>query len=111
VTAERTGQMPERPTDHFLDKTQKQTCDLKPRCSELVSLIRWPIPIRQVGMLAGESALAYGPIKVTVSGDDVKPATKVFRFDYQREPMISTARMRIGVALCILDWAGRLLLN
>src|SRR6267142_2502962 len=46
------------------------------------------IPIRQVGMLAGDTALEYGPIKVTVSGDDTKPATRVFSFNYQEEPMM-----------------------
>jgi len=39
-------------------------------------------------MLAGPSALEYGPIKVTVSADDVPPTVRVFQFDYQAEPML-----------------------
>jgi len=39
-------------------------------------------------MLADSSTLAYGPVKVTASGDDIQPTTRVFQFDYQREPMI-----------------------
>jgi len=88
VAVEHIGPMPQRPRDHFFDKTKTTSCDLKPGCAELVSLVQWPIPIRQVGLLSGASALAYGPIQVTVSGDDVKPMTKIFEFDYQCEPMI-----------------------
>jgi len=88
VTTEHTGQMPIRPMDHSFDKTQTIACDLRPGCSELIPIVRWPIPIRQVGMLAGDTALEYGPIKVTVSGDDTKPATRVFSFNYQEEPML-----------------------
>lgn len=88
VTTEHVGQMPIRPVDQPFDKIRKTSCDLKPGCSELVPVVRWPIPIRQVGMLAGPSALEYGPIKVIASADDSTPSIRVFRFDYQAEPML-----------------------
>jgi hypothetical protein len=70
------------------DKIRKTSCDLKPGMSELVPVIRWPHPKIMAGMLAGGSALEYGPVKVTVSADDVPPAVRVFQFDYQAEPML-----------------------
>jgi len=88
VSTERIGQMAQRPFDHAFDKTQKIACDIRPGCSELIAVVRWPIPIKQVGMLAGETALEYGPIKVIASGDDSKPTTRLFKFDYQKEPML-----------------------
>jgi hypothetical protein len=66
----------------------KASCDIKPGCSRLVPVIRWPHPKVQAGMLAGPSALEYGPVKVTASGDDAVPAVRVFEFDYQAEPML-----------------------
>ncbi len=89
VTVEHIGQqLPIRPMDTIFDKIKKTTCDLKPGCSELAPIIRWPIPIKQAGMLADKSALEYGPVKVTASGDDVLPKTRLFQFDYQQTPMI-----------------------
>lgn len=88
VTVEHAGQMSVRPVDAFLDKTWTQVCDLKPGCAELVAILRWPHPKVQPGMLAGPSALCYGPIVVTASGDDIPPTHRIFWFDYQREPMI-----------------------
>ena len=87
-TTEHTGQLPVRPVDQVFDKIKKTSCDLKPGCSELVPVVRWPHPKIQAGMLAGPSALEYGPVKVTVSADDVPPTVRVFRFDYQVEPML-----------------------
>ena len=81
--------MPVRPVDQVFDKIGKTSCDLKPGCSELVPVIRWPIPTRQAGMLAGPSALEYGPIKITVGADDTEPTERIFKFDYQVEPMLS----------------------
>jgi hypothetical protein len=87
VTTEHTGRfLPIRPIDAIFDKTNTISYDLKPWCSELVPVIRWPIPKIQTGMLAGPSALQYGPVIVTVSADDVPPAVRTFRFDYQAEP-------------------------
>jgi hypothetical protein len=89
VTIEHIGQnLPKRPIDTIFDKIRKTYCDLKPGCSELAPVIRWPIPKIQAGMLAGSFALEYGPIRVIASGDDVQPSTRTFKFDYQAEPML-----------------------
>ncbi|SFM83862.1 hypothetical protein [Methylobacterium pseudosasicola] len=88
VTVEHAGDMGSRPTDAFLDKTWAQVFDLKPGCAELATILRWPHPKIQPGMLAGPSALCYGPIVVIASGDDIPPTCRIFWFDYQREPMI-----------------------
>lgn len=88
IEVEHTGAMPMRPVDTWFDKTRNARTDLEPGHSELVPVVRWPIPTIQVGMLAGPSALAYGPVKVTARGDDVQKVEHVFQFDYQRTPMI-----------------------
>jgi class 3 adenylate cyclase len=86
VTAEHIGAMPIRPYDRVFDKNRKTTCDLRPHCSELATVLWWPIPIRQAGMAFGEDV--YGPIKITVGGDDVLPTVRIFRFDYEATPML-----------------------
>lgn len=87
LESEFVGQIPDGPFEHIFDKTNKTYCDLKPKCSVFITILRWPArPLP--GMLAGAGALAYGPIKVTVSGDDIKPISGKFQFDYQREPML-----------------------
>lgn len=88
VTTEHLGQMPIRSANQPFDKIKKTSCDIKPWCSELVPVIRWPIPKIQAGMLCGPDALAYGPIKVTASADDTKPSIRIFKFDYQTEQML-----------------------
>jgi hypothetical protein len=88
VTTERIGPMPERPYDNVFDKVKKVSCDIKPGCWELVPVMRWSTNKKQVGMLAGESALAYGPIVITASADDVVPSVRVFQFDYQTDQML-----------------------
>jgi len=89
VTIEHTGKnLPKRPIDTIFDKIRRTACDLKPGCSELAPVIRWPIPIIQEGMLAGRSALEYGPVRVTASADDVQPTTHTIKFDYQATPML-----------------------
>ncbi len=70
------------------DLTKAEVHDIHPGCSVLVPIVQWPHPIIQAGMLAGPSALEYGPIHVIASGDDVLPARCTFKFDYQRVPMI-----------------------
>jgi len=52
VTIEHIGKLPLRPTDTVFDKIRKTSCDLKPECSELAPVIRWPHPKTQAGMLA-----------------------------------------------------------
>lgn len=88
VTVEHTGLMPVRPVDQFFDKSGIATCDLRPGSGELVPVLQWPIPIVQEGMLAGSTALEYGPIKVIAVADDVSLVTRIFQFDYQAKPML-----------------------
>jgi hypothetical protein len=88
VTTEHLGQLPVRPADQTFDRTKTTSCDLKPGCSELVPVVRWPNPKIQAGMLADRSALEYGPIKITASADNIMPCVRTFKFDYQTEQML-----------------------
>jgi len=88
VTTEHLGQLPVRPADKMFDRTKTTSCDLKPGCSELVSVVRWPNPKIQAGRLADRSALEYGPIQITTSADNVLPGVRTFKFDYQSEQML-----------------------
>jgi len=88
ISAEALGQIANRPLDMPFDKTQNFTIDINPNCSELVTILRWPHPKVQVGMLAGPSALEYGPIKIIASADNVPSKSRIFKFDYQKTPMI-----------------------
>ncbi|MGD1151556.1 MAG: hypothetical protein ABR911_01580 [Syntrophales bacterium] len=88
VTTEHIGQMPILPTDKVFTKTRKTSCDLKPKCSELVAVLHWPIPKKQPGMLSGKTALEYGPIRITAAADDALPTVKIFDFDYQTDQML-----------------------
>lgn len=88
VTTEHLGQMSILPSDKIFIKNRKLHCDLKPKCSELVAILHWPIPKIQPGMLAGKTALEYGPIKITASADDEIPSVKIFDFDYQTEQVL-----------------------
>jgi len=81
------AQIPVRPMAAIFEKHQKLSCDIHPGCEELVPVLRWPIK-PMAGMLAGSTALAYGPVKVTASADDVPFKIRVFKFDYQRMPML-----------------------
>jgi hypothetical protein len=88
VTTEHVGQMPIPAMDKVFTKTGERSCNLKPGCSELVAILHWPIQKVQPGMLTGEAALEYGPIKITASADNVPPAMKIFDFDYQTDQML-----------------------
>ena len=88
VTVERVGQMPVKPQRAPFTRTNTDSCDINPGCSELVLVNRWPEPKRQEGMLASESALAYGPIKVIASADNTLAAETVYDFDYQTDQML-----------------------
>ncbi len=91
VVKEHTGMMLLRPMTMPFDLTRAELHDLNPLCSALVPIAHWPHPKIRAGMAAGPSALIYGPIEVTVSGDDVPPTRRTFMFDWQREPMIYDA--------------------
>ena len=70
------------------DKDQSQRIDINPGCTELVTILRWPHPRIQAGMLAGPAALEYGPIVIVAGAEDTLPQRRVFQFDYQQTPMI-----------------------
>lgn len=92
VTVERTGPMPIKPQRAIFIRTNTESCDINPRCSELVLVNRWPQPKRQAGMLAAESAWAYGPIKVIASANDTLPAEKTYDFNYETDQMLFERR-------------------
>jgi hypothetical protein len=88
VSKQHSGSMPVRPELMVFDDTKTKGRDIRPGEAALVPIARWWHPVRQPGLLAGESALEYGPIVVTVTADDVAAARRTFRFDYDRVPMI-----------------------
>lgn len=88
VTVEHIGQCQVRPVIPSFDMSENRSCDINPGDSRLVRVVHWPIPVRQPGFLSGPSAIEYGPVVVTASGDDILPTTRKFQFDYQRTPMI-----------------------
>jgi hypothetical protein len=92
VTVERTGPMPIKPQRAIFIRTNTESCDINPCCSELVLVNRWPQPKRQAGMLAAESAWAYGPIKVIASANDTLPAEKTYDFNYETDQMLFERR-------------------
>ena len=91
VEIEHLGQMSQLPTEGIFINGQP-LYDIQPHTEKLAVVLRWPIPIKQPGMISDNCALAYGPIKVTVSSDDTKPVVRIFDFDYQREPMLFNSR-------------------
>jgi len=88
VTVERTGQLPQLPFSPPFKRQQTDKCDINPSCSELIRVNIWSHPKQQEGNLCGESAWAYGPIKVTASGDDTLSVVKIFEFHYETEQML-----------------------
>ena len=69
--------------------TKQPTMDLHPREGKYVVVVRWPYPARQAGFPAGETAREiYGSLKACVNALETPEATRVFRFDYEKEPMI-----------------------
>lgn len=80
--------MPQRPQKAAFDRTHTDSCDINPGCTELVLVNRWPLEKRQAGMLAGESAWGYGPIKVTASADNTPSVAVIFDFNYDTDQML-----------------------
>jgi hypothetical protein len=83
---EAVGPLPHRPEPSYFDINKQQLIDLHPQDEALAIIRRWYNPPIVVGMAAG--ADMYGPIKMTVSANDVPPTTKFFHFDPERTPMI-----------------------
>jgi hypothetical protein len=89
VQIERTGYFSVRPVHSKFDINKKKSCSIQPKCKVLIPIHWWCEPRIEAGLLAGDDVPKYyGPIKVTVSGDDILPTVKEFQFDYQKEPMI-----------------------
>ncbi len=88
VTKEHIGQLPTRAEHQLFDITKTPSYDIHPKCKALVPIITWPEPKIQVGKLQGASAWAYGPIRITASGDDIEPTTRLFLFNWQEEQML-----------------------
>jgi hypothetical protein len=86
VMVEAIGDLPTRPETSLFDINKKPVVDLDPNCEALVPIRRWFNPPIATGMVGGG---AYGPIKMTVSSDDIVPATKLFAFHPENTPMIS----------------------
>lgn len=86
VTVEAIGAMPTRPEPSQFDINKKYLIDLTPDEETLVLIRRWYNPPIVAGMASGDGF--YGPIKMTVSADDVMPIIKLFQFNPERTPMI-----------------------
>jgi hypothetical protein len=83
VKIERGGAIPDKPRRGLFIRTKKDSCDLQPRCEELVAVIESPISKKTP--IGGLSGFAYGPIKITASADGVPPVERWFDFDWQAE--------------------------
>lgn len=94
VLVERVGVLPNRPSAASFVRTKNDSCDINPGCSELAAVSRWPYPKKQVGMLCGESAWGYGPIKIIASAEDTPPTEVVYDFNYETEQMLFERGMR-----------------
>lgn len=89
VEAESLGHMSCKASNCKFDKKKSETTDLNPKCYELVAVHEWPEPKIQAGMLSGSSGrAAYGPLKITVSADNVPAYTKLFDVDFENEHML-----------------------
>jgi hypothetical protein len=86
ATVEGFGALSRRPEHALFDIGQTTATDLQPGAERLIVVLRWPYPAIQAGMAVGEGA--YGPLKITVTADDIPAKSRLFRFDYQRTPMI-----------------------
>lgn len=86
AVVEAIGPMPTRPEPSHFDINKQNLIDLNPQEEALALIRRWFNPPIVVGMVCGVDA--YGPIKMTVSADDVPPTIKLFHFDPMQTPMI-----------------------
>lgn len=90
ATIEGKGAMPMRQQLAFFDINRSNNLDhLHPGETRMLTVLHWPIPEVQAGMMVGENA--YGPITVSVAADDVPTVYKTFSLNYQRTPMLLEA--------------------
>jgi hypothetical protein len=88
ATSERIGPMGAMPVSLVFDLTERTTFTLDPNASVFVRLFFAMTLVNKAGMLSGESATAYGPIKVVVSAFNTPAVEKLFQFNPWKEPMI-----------------------
>ncbi|HEV2548221.1 MAG TPA: hypothetical protein VGU20_12855 [Stellaceae bacterium] len=91
VAVEAIGEMPTRPEPSYFDYNKQQVIDLDPGRGALTVLRTWYHPQIVAGMVCGG---AYGPVKMTVSADDIGSTTKLFWFQPESTPMISEIDLR-----------------
>ncbi|MFJ2986828.1 hypothetical protein ACIPF8_03100 [Collimonas sp. NPDC087041] len=89
VVTELTGQLKHKPSAGQFEMTNATNADLHPGDERLVTILNWPHPAIQPGMLAGPSAKGgYGGVKVSVSATDTPVVTRTFDLDYTKQPML-----------------------
>ena len=76
------------PINREFIRTKSKILDLQPGCEEFVCVHFWPEPAIQAGMLAGQSIPGYGQLKIVASGDDILPAKRYFKLNYELTPML-----------------------
>jgi hypothetical protein len=86
VTVQAEGAMPTRPEPSHFDINKQATIDLNPGEAHLAVTRRFWNPLRQPGVVIGPGA--YGPVRVTVSADDIPAVTKLFEVDLDRTPVL-----------------------
>lgn len=86
ASIETMGADPHRPQQTCFDVSKDKYATLKPGQEKFVILRRWTNPPILAGMMVGD---AYGPIKITITGDDVLATSKTFHFNPEHTPMVS----------------------
>lgn len=86
VTVEAIGAMPTRPEPSHFDINKQSKIDLNPGEAHFAVIRRLWNPIAQPGVVLGPGA--YGPIKLTVSADDISATSKLFQVDLDKNPAI-----------------------
>jgi hypothetical protein len=104
VICEPTGSLASRPGPGIFDLTKETVTMLHPGETKLVSVLRWPFPPVQAGMLAGPSAReGYGGLRITVNATNTPARIHEFDFDYMREPMLSELGTHLSDAGVVND--------
>jgi hypothetical protein len=89
VVSELTGELRHSPSAGQFEMTKAQKTDLHPGDERLVTVLNWPYPAIQPGMLAGASGKwGYGKVRVSVSATDIRVVERIFDFDHSKEPML-----------------------
>lgn len=93
ATREFLGVMPSMPKylEFYLNKANITTLD--PGGCDFISVMLWPKIFKddsrhRVGMLTGPSVWDYGPIRITISAENVKSSTKNFLCNHESEQLL-----------------------